>query len=951
MYLTCKNKIIVCMKKSLLLIITLTFSLALAAQWYGNGLSPATAYYGEINSANPMQDWNLTNYPDSIIYIGLNTSGQNDLTVGNGGILTVGEGITIKFCSTLSDLRITGTGILNVSGSASYPVTFTKDSQSNWGHISFQNMTTTNPQNYPSIISNCIIEWGDVSSTALSPANPNQYGGAMYVDFSYVTITDCELRNNKAGWGGSIFVGDGKFPAISNCYIHGNTATTSGGGIYSWKNSSTIISNCIIINNNCSGTGGGGGIFIGGAAKGVKVINCVISSNTANNTTLGHNIKIFSNTASPKPQFINSIIWKPANSIVGSNYDADFYYCAIQDPPRATYTGCIPLNSENAGMNPAGPFFASMTGNQWTLQIISPLLDAGTIPAPAVPTDYTGNPRIYNYDIGTYEYQYSRWKTTASTTDWNTGDNWYGGIPVSNRDVIIPAGASLYPTATPGPDLTIGAGKQMIIEPGARVTINSLTNNGIIKLNHNATDFASLILDSYTRGIGGSEEIELYLEGGGSALNEDYKWHYISTPVSSLLTDVFTVNTYNLAQFVETRPSASLLQGWVAYDGYVYSTGNYDGPTFSSLIPGKGYNYFNDVSITYSFGGMFNTSDLPAALSFTTGTPLSMHGFNLLGNPFSSGLNWDDIIDGLFFPYPANTSKGLYFSRNNEQCSYIAGVGVPADVTGIIPPMQGFFIKTYSTENFITLPKAARTHNNIHSRYKGGTDIPLVRLAVFEKGVSNDETVVRFNDLAKSDLDNDYDAIKMFLSSNKTSIYTSLEGTNYSINGLPFPESTLEIPVVVNLISAGTHKISATQLQGLDNYNVFLTDKTTGFTANLKNTPDLTFSASAGSIRNRFSLKISNVSTGTEDIHSSENSFNVYQNYDKINIQTLADAWDGKTGSVRVLDMAGKVVKDLNATEFSKTSVTQVQAPALNGLYFLEIRSGVMKYVGKVLIK
>ena len=118
---------------------------------------------------------------------------------------------------------------------------------------------------------------------------------------------------------------------------------------------------------------------------------------------------------------------------------------------------------------------------------------------------------------------------------------------------------------------------------------------------------------------------------------------------------------------------------------------------------------------------MFNTSDLPAALSFTTGTPLSMHGFNLLGNPFSSGLNWDDIIDGLFFPYPANTSKGLYFSRNNEQCSYIAGVGVPADVTGIIPPMQGFFIKTYSTENFINLRQQEHIINPF--KIQGGTDI------------------------------------------------------------------------------------------------------------------------------------------------------------------------------------------------------------------------------------
>ena len=406
----------------------------------------------------------------------------------------------------------------------------------------------------------------------------------------------------------------------------------------------------------------------------------------------------------------------------------------------------------------------------------------------------------------------------------------------------------------------------------------------------------------------------------------------------------------DLAQFVESRPATSLLQAWVAYDGYIYSNGQIYLPDgFSSLIPGKGYNFWDDVNNTITFGGLFNTANATMPLGFS-GLP-TLSGFNLLGNPFSSGLNWDDVINGTYFPYPVNTSKGLYFTRNNLQCSYIAGVGNPSDVTGIIPPMQGFFVKTNSTGNSITLPSAARTHNNIHSRYKGETIIPLVRLAIYEAEISNDETVVRFDTDAKSTLDNDFDALKMFLSSSITSIHTALGGTNYSINGQPFPESLLEIPVIVNVISAGTHKISATQLQGLDGYNVSLTDKTTGFTADLKTTPVVTFSASPGTLSDRFILKFSNLSTGNEDLYTNNNSFNIYRNFNFINIQTLADEWDGKTGSVKVLDMSGKTVSDLRRTEFSKTSVTQIGAPDANGLYFIEIKSGVNRFVGKVVIQ
>ena len=72
----------------------------------------------------------------------------------------------------------------------------------------------------------------------------------------------------------------------------------------------------------------------------------------------------------------------------------------------------------------------------------------------------------------------------------------------------------------------------------------------------------------------------------------------------------------------------------------------------------------------------------------------------------------------------------------------------------------------------------------------------------------------------------------------------------------------MEIPVVVNVISNSMHKISATQLQGLDNYNVILKDKLTGYTADLKATPDLTFSAPPETISDRFVLIVKYITTG-----------------------------------------------------------------------------------------
>jgi hypothetical protein len=500
----------------------------------------------------------------------------------------------------------------------------------------------------------------------------------------------------------------------------------------------------------------------------------------------------------------------------------------------------------------------------------------------------------------------------------------------------------------------------MILEPATQATLGTLTNNGTLKLNGSVAGPASLILTSYIKGSGATEEIQLFLTGGGTKTTR--KWHYISSPVTSLAVSTFSPSvTLDLAQWIEPRPVTSFLQGWVAFDGYDYSTGLLGGPTFSNLDPGKAYDYYKNADYTFTFGGQLNTNDVTANLSYTSGND-GLYGLNLVGNPFSSGLDWDYIVANSF---PPNTTKSLYFTRNNVLCSYIDGVGVPSDVNGIIPPMQGFFSKTYSTGNSIVLAAAARTQSNIHATYKrlqvtskglntdtkGVQIIPLVRLLLTDDTLS-DETVVRFNNLAKSSFDYDYDALKLFLSPDVASIYSSMSGVIYAINGLPFPAPSVEIPITINIATVSSSKtITALQVQGLDNYDVTLTDNSTGYVANLKTSPSITFSADKGNIAGRFVLKIGTLSTGIENPSITSGKFNIYSTYNNINIKTLADDWDGKSGSVRIMDLSGKTKNEYQNIEFSKNSLIQVAAPEVKGIYIIEIKSGIRKYVGKVIIK
>ncbi|HOK27336.1 MAG TPA: right-handed parallel beta-helix repeat-containing protein, partial [Bacteroidales bacterium] len=797
-----------------------------------------------------------------------------------------------------------------------------------------------------SSIEYCIIEYGDVHLFT----DYRGYGGAIHADFSNLTISHSILRNNYGNWGGAVFVNRNKNPLISNCYIFNNKSSHGGGGVYCWDGSASIIENSIFESNQClepSVTFYTGGGFAAQSNSPVKVLNCTFVNNTSIQT-LGQSIMLYG-TADDK--IINCIFWGSTGNHFYVYGTHTINYCAVQGSAPSG-TGNFVLSSTNNATD--GPNFTDPSSSDWSLQFISPCRDAGTNSYTGVTipsTDYSGNSTIYNKDIGAFECQYSRWKTTPSDIyTWTAPGNWEQGIHPSHAnatgDVLIPAlaSSSIAPDVS---NVTVPSGKYMVLEPGAKATISTLTNNGTLFLRSNASQRSSLITDSYS---GNDAVIEIFLSGGGTEEEDNFKWHYIASPVSSLPVSVFSAVTPDVAQFVESRPTMSLMQGWVAYDGYVYSTGLTNGPTFSTLTTGtngKGYNYFDYYDHLFTFTGSLNTSDVVAPLGFS-GNP-SLHGFNLLGNPFMSGLDWDYIVNDP--GYPANTSKGVYFTRDNVQCTYINGVGIPGDVTGIIPPMQGFFTKTYSTGNSITLSASARTHDNIHPYYKGsGNTISLVRLAL-QGNEQTDETVVRFDDYAKSSLDNDFDMVKMIMSGTRTQIYTSLDAVDYAINGLPFPETKTEIPVVVILSAPGSYTINALQIQNLPEYNVRLKDLTAGVTVDLRETPEYIFSDEAGKIAGRFILEISNISTGIESPAAGNEDFRIYTTGGILNIIPLSQTWDGKIGSVRIIDLNGRIIHSVNSVYFHSGTPLQIKAPEQSGLYFVDIRTGLLKHIARFIVK
>ena len=236
--------------------------------------------------------------------------------------------------------------------------------------------------------------------------------------------------------------------------------------------------------------------------------------------------------------------------------------------------------------------------------------------------------------------------------------------------------------------VTISTGASLTIRPSGKATVGALTNNGTLNLYSNATGIASLILDSYSDF--GTENIQLYLSGGGNENENNWKWHYISSPVTSLpVSEVLgsgAGSANNLAVYDETYSTENNQHSaWFGFDGWNYQDEIYNGPVFGVLEIGRGYNYFNSGDATRTFGGPINSGTVSKNLSYSGATNnLERKGWNLIGNPYTASISWLDF-EGL----TSGIDNAIYFTKDNGFASFVNGVGVPEGTYSSYPSNAG----------------------------------------------------------------------------------------------------------------------------------------------------------------------------------------------------------------------------------------------------------------------
>lgn len=467
--------------------------------------------------------------------------------------------------------------------------------------------------------------------------------------------------------------------------------------------------------------------------------------------------------------------------------------------------------------------------------------------------------------------------TGAVNSDWFNPGNWGNGVPGAVTMVTIPGGLVNYPTLD------------------APATIAGITfNNG-----------GSFI---------GSE----FLTTGSALVKRDIvnaDYHFISSPVTNTtFGDVFPLNQ---------------TQVWARE--YNETTGDWDNLTIADdLTVGKGYSVQMTQPQTALFEGILNNSPVTMTLAKQNpGTDPQRVGWNLLGNPFTSAIDWD-LTDH------ANVDGAVYVWNGSQYVSWNGSIGALSD--GIIPAQNGFFAKTITDGVTMNVPLSARVHSS--QEFYKSTIADMLEITA-EGNSYSDKTFVRFNNMASSDFDSQYDAYKLFGNVNAPQIYSMITNASLSINELPMAGNE-----VVDLgFSCNTTGIYSITAAGTENFAasvpVILQDVKLNTYQDLKLNPDYSFSYEAGENENRFKLWFQQV-TGISNPDSK--IMRVYS-YDKT---VVIENNNGLTGEAGIYDITGR---QISSHVITSQSTTQIPVNAACGTYIVKIITASGPVNAKVFIR
>lgn len=419
--------------------------------------------------------------------------------------------------------------------------------------------------------------------------------------------------------------------------------------------------------------------------------------------------------------------------------------------------------------------------------------------------------------------------------------------------------------------------------------------------------------------------------------------------------DTFLPNIYRYNPL--EAPAAN--NGWVVPTGASESFGPGDGLRlwFRNRFWGPDMN--NDGG-KYTITGQPYIGDLVKMLSFCPGgctyTGVDANGYNLIGNPYASALNWDAAktaatsVDDAIWVW--NSATGSY-------AAYVGGFGSLGQ-TNIIPSGAGFFVRATAANAGIGFSETHKS-TTVTNQFLRTSAVPAFRIIMTGGSVASamDEAVVAFRPGATVGHDRQYDAAKMAGSFVNVSTLPA-PGVNLAINSMPeMTAQPQDLVLVANASAAGNYTLRFAGIQGLDGATMYLKDNLLGTMTPIVEGTTYNFAIStsnpASSAAGRFVITYSNGTvTNLSGAVAARPALAVFPNPSTAG-QTLTlqvSNIAAQNATIRVMDALGRTVHT-SALNVVGTAVTshELNANLSSGVYTVAVEGAFGRVIERISIR
>jgi hypothetical protein len=498
---------------------------------------------------------------------------------------------------------------------------------------------------------------------------------------------------------------------------------------------------------------------------------------------------------------------------------------------------------------------------------------------------------------------------------------------------------------------------------------NLNTNNNLVLL---STGSKTARVAKVTGSITGNVTVQRYIPGG----NNKRQWRFLSSPInvngSIALTqyqdDIFVTAPAEAAGGFDVNPfarnasirtydetvSGSLNNGWtnptninntiptgIGAEVFVRGSRNLANPYLLGTVP-------DDVII--DFIGSLNTGSFSPSISFTNTSSGTNDGFNLIGNPYASPINFDTIgwtrtnIENKYWCFNPNTT--LWGSYNANSGESINGM------TKYISSGQAFFIKATAPSPVITFTEDVKSINDGNHYFKGIASqgkFPALKISLTNSYSERDETLFILDPSSTRNSADPSDMLKFY--NNKLNIYSiSSDKAVMSMNAIPLNVSPDTLGFSVwsydsTSISTAKHTLEFSRLESIDlSIKIYLLDL---YTKTITDVRDINYyefmitndANSYGNSRFKIIFDKTSSSLNTKTYYNYHANFILYPNPSSsiIFIQNIDQNLDEEICKYEVFDLLGR--KMFGGTLEYNTNISSINIEELpTGTYVLRIQ-------------